>query len=173
MDEITGNDINQYLTFYMADEIYGVSVANVKEVLSVSRITRVPRMPDYMSGVINLRGNVIPVIDLRLKFGLGPTPITEDTNIIVTEAVYLADEEDSESLVVGIFTDAVQKVVTIEPDQIEPPPKMYSSIDSSFIIGMGKVDQMFIIILNLEKTLSQQELLSFALGRNREAADNG
>ena len=150
--------IQEYLTFKLADETYAINVGCIKEVLGVPRITRVPRMPDYMTGVINLRGNVIPVVDLRLKFGMGATPITEDTGIIVTEVTGMFDEEEDEKIVMGIFSDSVQKVVSIGPSEIEAPPRIGMAIDTDFIAGMGRVDDSFVIMLNIDKALSENEL---------------
>lgn len=158
MEEIDRDGIQEYLTFKLADEVYAVCVANIKEVLGVPRITRVPRMPAFMSGVINLRGNVIPVLDLRLKFGLNATPITEDTSIIVTEIGNIFSDNDTEGFTIGIFSDLVLNVISIEPSQIEPPPKIGISIDTSFINGMGRVNDTFVIMLNIDKILSEKEL---------------
>jgi purine-binding chemotaxis protein CheW len=150
----------QYLTFILANEIYAIDVANIKEVLGVPRITRVPRMPDFMNGVINLRGSVVPVLDLRLKFSLGETAMTKDTGIIVTEIANVFDDSDSQTLTVGIFSDRVEKVIALDDRQIEPPPKIGMTIDTSFITGMGRMDDSFVIILDINRLLSQNELLS-------------
>ncbi|HNY17213.1 MAG TPA: chemotaxis protein CheW [Treponemataceae bacterium] len=158
MEESDIADIQEYLTFKLADETYAINVGCIKEVLGVPRITRVPRMPDYMTGVINLRGNVIPVIDLRLKFGMGATPVTEDTGIIVTELAGLFEDEAEEKIVMGIFSDSVEKVVSIGPSEIEAPPRIGMAIDTDFIAGMGRVDDSFVIILNIDKALSVNEL---------------
>lgn len=157
MEENAASGILEYLTFRLADGTYAINVGSIKEVLGVPRITRVPRMPEYMSGVANLRGSVIPVIDLRLKFGMGPTRYTEDTGIIVTEVSRLFGEEDDDSVVVGIFSDGVQKVVTIEEKDIEPPPRIGTAIDTEYIAGMGKVEDSFVVILNIEKALASRE----------------
>jgi len=162
--------INQYLTFLLAGEVYAINVASIKEVLGVPKITRVPRMPAFLSGVINLRGNVIPVLDLRLKFGLEPTPHTVDTSIIVTEITNVFADNDTESFTIGIFSDLVQNVISIAPSQIEPPPKIGVSIDTSFITGMGRVDDSFVIMLNINKILSEKEL--FLAKPGEEADDN-
>jgi purine-binding chemotaxis protein CheW len=150
----------QYLTFILANEIYAIDVANIKEVLGVPRITRVPRMPDFMNGVINLRGSVVPVLDLRLKFSLGETTMTKDTGIIVTEIANVFDDSDSQTLTVGIFSDRVEKVIALDDRQIEPPPKIGMTIDTSFITGMGRMDDSFVIILDINRLLSQNELLN-------------
>lgn len=157
MDENAASGILEYLTFSLGDGIYAINVGRIKEVLGLPRITRVPRMPEHMSGVANLRGNVIPVIDLRLKFGMGPTPRTEETGIIVTEVSRIFGDSDDDSIVVGIFSDGVQKVVTIEEKDIEPPPRIGTTVDTEYIAGMGKVDDSFVVILNIEKALSSWE----------------
>lgn len=157
MEENAESSLMEILTFVLAGEIYGICVGNIKEVLGLPRITRVPRMPDFMNGVINLRGNVIPVLDLRLKFGLGKTETTKDTSIIVTEISDASDEEGGR-YTIGIFSDEVLEVVTLERDQILPPPKIGVAIDTEFIVGMGKSGSDFIIILDIDRLLSVREL---------------
>lgn len=154
----TNHNIHQYLTFKLADEVYAVNVSNIKEVLGVPRITKVPRMPEFMSGIINLRGTVVPVLDLCKKFHLGETAVTVETGIIVTEISSELADGTPENLTIGIFSDMVQKVITIEPKDIEPPPKIGIAIDTSFITGMGHVDGSFIVILNINKILTGSEL---------------
>jgi Chemotaxis signal transduction protein len=158
MAEINQMNIQQYLTFKLADEVYAINVANIKEVLGVPKITKVPRMPAFMSGIINLRGSVVPVLDLCKKFGLGETTFTVDTGIIVTEIDSRRDDGTDEELIIGIFSDMVQKVITIDPENIEPPPKIGVAIDTSFIRGMGHVENSFIIILDINKILTGSEL---------------
>lgn len=159
MDTMVANEVNQYLTFRLGDEIYGLDVIHIKEVLGVPRITRVPRMPEYLSRVINLRGSVVPVLDMRQKFGLGQTVITENTSIIVIELNGMLKDEESETLTIGLFSDGVEEVVDILPGDIEPPPKLGFSIDTSFLSGMGKLGESFVILLDLKKLLSEHELL--------------
>lgn len=149
--------IKQYLTFMMRDEEYALSVSHVKEVLEVPRLTRVPRMPEYMSGVINLRGSVVPVVDLRNKFGMTSTEIGPLTAIIVVE-IPIEDTDKEGLLTVGIFADAVHKVLTIESDEIEPPPKIGHAIDTAYIKGMGHVGDDFIILLDIAEILSAEDL---------------
>lgn len=158
MEERITSTINEYLTFKIDNELYAITVGCIKEVLGVPQITRVPRMPDFMNGVINLRGNIIPVLDLRLKFGLGKTPITVDTSIIVTEIENIFDDNEELSFTVGIFSDSVEKVVTIDSAFIEPPPKIGTNIDTSFVYGMGKVEDVFVMILDSNKILSETDL---------------
>ena len=149
--------INQYLTFNVDKEHFAINVANIREVLEFQSVTKVPRMPDYMKGIINLRGSVVPVLDLKMKFGLGETLKGIDTSVIVTE-IKLGDDE----IVIGLLTDSVSEVVDIDEEHIEPAPRIGSNIDSSFIQGMGKKDEEFIIILNINKVLSSDELASMA-----------
>lgn len=158
MAEIKQKDIHQYLTFKLAEDVYAINVVNIKEVLGVPRITKVPRMPDCMKGIINLRGSVVPVLDLCKKFGLGETTMTVDTGIIVTEITNMHEDGSNEVLTIGIFSDMVQKVITIEAQDIEPPPKIGIAIDTAFIDGMGHVNDNFIVILNINKILTGSEL---------------
>lgn len=169
MQESAMNDIQQYLTFRIADEAYAINVANIREVLGVPRITRVPRMPGFMSGVINLRGNVIPVLDLRMKFGLGQTPLTEETSVIVTELGGIFADGEDERMTIGIFSDGVEKVVTLDESMIEPPPKVGASINVDFIVGMGRIEGDFVILLDINKILSENEL---SLEPTEELASN-
>lgn len=158
MTDIKTANINQYLTFKLSDEMYAINVANIKEVLVVPKLTKVPRMPEFMSGIINLRGSVVPVLDLCKKFGIGETKLTVDTGIIVTEISRINEDGTEENLVIGIFSDMVQKVITIEAKDIEPPPKIGIAIDTAFIRGMGHVENDFIVILNIDKILTGVEM---------------
>ena len=136
---------NQFLTFTLAEELYAVEVAQVQEVLSESPLTVIPRMPDYMKGVINIRGNVVPVVDLRTKFGLPETDKTVDTSIIVMDL----HTEDT-MVTVGCLTDSVEEVLDIAEENIQPPPAIGTSVDVRFIRGLGKKDERFVIILNID-----------------------
>jgi purine-binding chemotaxis protein CheW len=147
---------SQYLTFAMSGEDYAFRIESVREVLTVPKLTRIPRMPDFMRGVINLRGSVMPVLDLRLKFGLGETGMTADTAIIVVEIT--SDETDGQPLRLGVFVDAVKKVVAIPAGNIEPPPKIGLSVDTSFIQGMGRIDGRFTMILDIRKIVTDDYL---------------
>lgn len=158
MNENNTLDIHQYLTFRLSDERYAISVAFIKEVLSVPRITKVPKMPEYMSGIINLRGSVVPVVDLCRKFGIGETKKSVDTGIIVIEIPQEHEDESGKMLTVGVFSDAVEKVITIEENNIEPAPRIGVAIDTAFIRGMGHVNDEFIIILNIHKILTGTEM---------------
>jgi purine-binding chemotaxis protein CheW len=146
-------ETRQYLTFKLTEEVFAVDVAKVREILELTTITKVPRTPDYMRGVINLRGSVVPVIDMRLKFGMSATEKTVNTCIIVVEVQY-----DEEIIVIGALADSVQEVFELEPDQIEPAPHIGTKCNTDFILGMGKNDGQFIMILNIDRTFSGEEL---------------
>ncbi len=146
-------ETKQYLTFQLGDEVFGLDVAHVREILEFTRVTRVPRTPDYMRGVINLRGSVVPVLDMRLKFGLSRTEHTVNTCIVVAE-VFLEDE----SVVIGALVDSVQEVFELEPAQIEPAPRIGTRLNTEFIKGMGKRDDQFIMLLDIDRIFSSEEL---------------
>ncbi|NVN98425.1 MAG: chemotaxis protein CheW [Geobacteraceae bacterium] len=147
-------ETRQYLTFRLSSEIYAIDVANVREILEVGDITRVPQTPPYMRGVINLRGSVVPVMDLRLKFGMTETEQTINTCIVVVEA-----QVDGEKLVVGTLADSVQEVFEMEPGQIEPAPRIGTRLNTDFIRGMGNHDGQFIMILDIDMVFSAEDLL--------------
>jgi purine-binding chemotaxis protein CheW len=144
----------KYLMFRLAREDYGVQIVKVREIIGIMDITAIPQMPSYMKGVINLRGKVIPVIDLRLKFGLPPAEYTDQTCIIVVDA-------GSE---VGVIVDTVSEVLDITDHDIEPPPAVGATADMSFIQGVGKVDEAVKILLNLDRVLSEDELTEILAG---------
>ena len=146
-------ETTQYLSFKLGDEIFAVDVAQVREILDVITITKVPQTPDFMQGVINLRGSVVPVMDMRLKFGMPPTERTVNTCIIVMEVI-----QDGETMVLGSLADSVQEVLDLEPDQIEPAPRIGTRLRSDFIKGMGKHDERFIIILDIDRIFNAGEL---------------
>lgn len=147
-------EISHYLTFKLDDEMFAIDVSQVREVLDMTTITKVPRAPAFMRGVINVRGSVVPVVDLRLKFGLTKTEMTLDTRTIVMEIMM-----DDEVTVIGALADSVHDVMEMEPTQIEKPPKMGSRWRSEFIKGIGKINDLFIIILDIDRVFSVEELL--------------
>lgn len=153
MSEKGKAELNQYLTFKLDQEVYALEIGKVREVLDSSDVTKVPRMPDFMRGVINLRGKVLPVVDLRLKFGMTATEKTVDTCIIIMEIAI-----DGETTDLGAMADSVQEVLDLEGDQVEPAPKIGTRLDTEFIKGMGKKDKEFIIILDVDKVFSAEEL---------------
>ncbi len=144
---------SQHLTFKLGEEVYSVEVAKIREVLDLTPVTKVPRMPEFMLGVINLRGNVVPVVDMRLKLGMTNTENTVDTCIVIVEVAFEGD-----ATVLGALVDAVQEVIDLEPDQIDPPPSIGTGLNTEFIRGMGKRDDQFIIILDIDKVFSVDEL---------------
>ena len=143
----------QYLTFGLGNETFAVDVAKAREVLDGINITKVPQTPEYMLGVINLRSSVVPVIDMRLKFGMEQVEQTVDTCIIVLEI-----NVDGDSIIVGALADSVREVLDILPDQIEPPPRLGTKLNTDFIQGMGNCNDEFVIILNIDKVFSVDEL---------------
>jgi len=126
-------ETGQYLTFKLGDEVFALDIAKVREVLEFDKITKVPQTPEMMRGVINLRGSVVPVIDMRLKFGMGRTQKTVNTCIIIVE-IHL----DNEATMIGALADSVQEVMDLDADQIEPPPKIGTKLNTELIKGMGK-----------------------------------
>ena len=144
---------SQYLTFKLDNEIYAMDITTVREVLDIIQITKVPQMPDFMCGVINLRGVVVPVVDLRLKLGLEAAESLKETCIVIIEVVL-----DGEETILGILVDSVQEVISLEPEQIDPPPRIGTRLKTEFIRGMGKKDTEFIIILETIKVFSAEEL---------------
>ena len=145
--------IDQYLTFELAGETYAISVGQVQEVLEYDRVTAIPRSADYMRGVVNIRGRVVPVIDLRRKFGMEAVEPTRDTSIIVLD-LRVGEQE----MIVGALADSVQAVVRIDDDEIEPPPTLGNSVDRQFVRGMANRDGRFIILLDVELILSSDDL---------------
>jgi len=146
-------ETTQYLTFKLADEVFALDISKVREVLDFTSITKVPRTPEFMRGVINLRGNVVPVVDMRLKFGMSKTEKTVNTCIIIVEISL-----DGDTTVLGALADSVQEVIDLEPNQIEPAPKIGTRLNTEFIRGMGKRDEHFIMILEIDKVFSADEL---------------
>ena len=144
---------SQYLTYRLAEETYALNIGKVREVLDFTAITRVPRTPDFMRGVINLRGSVVPVVDLRVRFGLPRTEKTMDTCVIIMEVSL-----DGAPTVLGALADSVQEVLDLDADHIEPPPRIGSRLHTDFITGIGKHGERFIIILDLDKLFSGDEL---------------
>ena len=143
----------QYLTFKLSDEVFALDVAKVREILEITNITKVPQTPDFMRGVINLRGSVVPVIDMRLKFGMSATEQTVNTCIIVVEI-----NMDGDTVVLGALADSVQEVVEMEPESIESAPHIGTKLNTDFIKGMGKVDERFVMILDIDRVFSSDEL---------------
>ncbi len=143
----------KYLTFTLENEEYGIGILKVKEIIGMMPITSVPRTPDFVKGVINLRGKVIPVLDLRLKFDMGEIPYTDRTCIIVVEI-----DSDSATVLIGIVVDAVSEVLNIKESDIEETPTFGTSLNTAYILGMAKTEGSVKILLDIDKVLNQQEV---------------
>ena len=153
MEEYTKSDTSQYLTFKLDAEMFALDVSQVREVLDLTKITKVPRSEEFMRGVINVRGSIVPVVDIRLKFGMPEAERTVNTRIVVME-IDLEEEE----VVLGALADSVHDVMEIDPDQIEPAPKIGGKWRTEFIKGIGKLDDQFMIILDIDRVFSSDEL---------------
>ena len=152
-DKFTNENEGKYLTFQLAEEGYGIGILKVREIIGMLPVTPVPQTPHFLKGVINLRGQVIPVVDLRLKFGLMEEEYTERTSIIVVEVKGLAN-----NIPIGIVVDMVSEVINISAGAIEPAPTFGSTIKTSYILGMAKTDSGVKILLNIDQVLSAEEL---------------
>ncbi len=152
----------QYLTFMLMGNTYALSIMNIKEIIQFGELTTVPMMPSFVRGVINLRGRVVPVIDLAARFGLGLTSVARRTSIVLVEL----PQADDEIQQLGIMVDAVNEVVDIGAKDIEPPPSFGAQVRPDFISGMAKQNGKFIVVLKLEQVLSMQEMAGIAQGLN-------
>ncbi len=142
----------QYLTFSLGTEVYAIGILAIKEIIEYSSLTSVPMMPGYVRGVINLRGAVVPVLDLSVRFGKQASPTTKRTCIVIIEITTAGERQD-----VGVVVDAVDSVLDIPPDQIEPPPAFGARVSTDFIQGMGKVNGKFVILLDVNSVLAPEE----------------
>jgi len=147
------NAPQQYLTFSLGGEMFAVAILNVKEIIEFGAVTEIPMMPNFIRGVINLRGAVVPVIDLSCRFGGPATAIARRTCIVIIELI-----QDDQSHDIGIMVDAVSEVLEIASADIEPPPTFGAKIRTDFISGMGKVNGKFVIILDVARVLSVEEI---------------
>lgn len=154
----------QYLTFQLAKEMFAVGILHIREIIEYGSLTTVPMMPDFVRGVINLRGSVVPVIDLSTRFGRGESRVSRRTCIVILEVDNsLNDDADSEGLQeVGIIVDSVSEVLEIAPADIEPAPSFGARMRSDFIAGMGKIDGEFAILLDVQKALNVKEMAQLA-----------
>ncbi len=151
--EVQQDEVEQYLTFILSGKIYGLDILNIKEIIEYGEITEVPMTPDFISGVINLRGSVVPVVDLRQRFSGEATEQTKKTSIVILEV-----QNDDIKIEIGITVDVVNEVLDINSREIEPPPALGNQIQTDFIGGMAKVDGKFLVLLNVENILSIDEL---------------
>jgi purine-binding chemotaxis protein CheW len=143
----------KYLTFKLAEEEYGLEILKVQEIIQMQAVTKVPRTPDYVRGVINLRGKVIPVVDLRKKFNLDASKDTEKTCIIVVQIAH-----GDSKVTMGIIIDEVKEVLDIKGENIEETPSFGASIETEFILGMGKIGSSVKILLDIDKVMSIQDI---------------
>lgn len=153
----TENAPVQYLTFTLGDEVFAMDIRTVREIIQHAAMTVVPLMPNFVRGVINLRGAVVPVIDLQSRFGRATTVVGKKTCIVIFDA-----SSEGEKVELGLMVDAVSEVIDILPAQIEPPPHFGTSIQRDFIRGMGKVDGEFIVILEPERALNVDDMALLA-----------
>jgi purine-binding chemotaxis protein CheW len=151
----------KYLTFKLGPESYGIGILKVQEIIGMLAVTRMPRTPTYVRGVVNLRGKVIPVLDLRLKFGMEGRQDTDRTCIIVVQL-----QSAGSVITMGIIVDEVSEVLDVVASQIEPPPSFGMAVDVSFLMGMGKVGQKVVLLLDADRILMRQELEAIGSGEN-------
>jgi purine-binding chemotaxis protein CheW len=144
----------QYLSFELDDEVFAIDITKVREVLEFVSVTTVPQTPDFMRGVINLRGSVVPVIDLKQKFGISKTEKKINTCVIITEI-----QLDDDSVILGLMADSVDEVFSLDSEQIEPAPKIGTHLNTAFLDGMGKKDDRFVMLLDIDKVFSTDELI--------------
>ncbi len=149
---MASDTMRQYFTFTLGEEDYALEINKVREVLDVIAITRVPRMPEYMLGVINLRGSVVSVVDMRLKLGMSAAEKTKNNCIVIVET-----EQQGEQTQMGVLVDSVKAVIDLSEEDILPPPHSGSRMSNQFIKGMGKSDDGFIIILDIDRVLASGE----------------
>ncbi len=166
MSNETHTTTHTYLTFRLGKEYFASNVSKVLNILEMLPITHIPKAPDYMKGVINLRGLVLPVIDTRIKFGMSPVEVSPSTGILVLDV-----QVDGVSVKLGAIVDSVDEVIELEAADIQEPPSLGTKYRSEFIEGMAKKDESFIMILNMDKVFSADELL--VVGHfNTESTDN-
>jgi purine-binding chemotaxis protein CheW len=165
-DKKTSIESGQFLTFVLGGEAFALGILHIKEIIQYGDLTAVPMMPSFIRGVINLRGRVVPVVDLSARFGRGTTSISRRTSIIIIE---MEQDDEAENQHIGIVVDAVNEVIDIDSANIEPPPSFGAKIRPDFISGMAKKDGKFIIVLNLYQVLSIEEMI--ALGISMQHGD--
>jgi purine-binding chemotaxis protein CheW len=150
--------MNQYLTFYVAGDEYAVTILKVTEIIECVSLTHVPSVPPWIRGVLNLRGAVVPVVDLAVKFGLAPTVLTGRTCVVMVEL-----EHEGERLVLGVMADSVHQVIELGPEQIQPPPSFGPKVRVDCIQGMGDNGGTFVVLLDIDRVLSSSEILAATL----------
>lgn len=152
-EQVSARLTGKYLTFKLGEESYGVGILKVQEIIGIMAITHVPRTPPFVRGVINLRGRVIPVVDLRLKFDMPSQADTERTCVIVAQVMRAGTQ-----VTMGLIVDEVSEVLEVRAEQIEPAPSFGASVDTAFILGMGKVGGKVVVLLDVDRVLSGEEV---------------
>jgi purine-binding chemotaxis protein CheW len=153
----------KYLTFHLGKESYGIGIMKVQEIVGVMPVTRMPKLPHFVRGLVNLRGKVIPVFDLRLKFGLEKKEDTDRTCIIVVRLSLDGNQAEAVEVTLGIIVDEVSEVVNVPAEAIEPPPAFGSSVDVSFLLGVGKLGNKVVMLLDADRILPREELQSVTM----------
>jgi len=147
----------RFLTMTLGDELFAIDIFSVREILDYTDITRIPQTPEFMRGVVNVRGSAVPVIDLRMKFGLGQVERTLNTRIVIVEI-----KRDDAVSVMGALADSVKEVLELETDRIDPPPRMGAAVRADFIRGIGKHGDRFLLVLDVDKVFSSDEILDLS-----------
>jgi purine-binding chemotaxis protein CheW len=155
-ETIEANEQTQFLTFLLAEEAYAVGILRVKEIIEYDTVTRIPNVPRSVRGVINLRGSVVPVVDLAARFGLEESPVTKRTCVIIVEV----EAGGRKRMVMGVMADAVSQVIDLPLSEIEPPPSFGTRIHVDYLKGIGKIGKKFVLILDLDRVLSPDALRS-------------
>lgn len=160
----------QYLTFMLGGETYAIGILSIKEIIAYERLTEVPMMPSFVRGVINLRGRVVPVVDLLSRFGQGETTLAKRTSIVIVETMDKSEGQQGKVTDIGVIVDAVNEVVDIGDDLIEPPPSFGAAIRPDFIIGMAKQEGKFVVMLAVDTVLSVEDMVQ--IGSNLVESDH-
>jgi purine-binding chemotaxis protein CheW len=164
MTEQRRGGIERFLTLNLDKEHFALDIYSVREILDMTEITRIPQTPEYMRGVVNVRGSAVPVVDLRLKFGMPAAPRTLNTRIVILEIT-----RGDTSAAIGAIADAVKEVLEIESDKIDPPPRMGTGVKADFIRGIARHDDRFLLVLDAEKVFTTDEILALdGLGMRRD-----
>lgn len=166
MSTAIANKTEQYLSFNLGDELFALEISKVREVLEYTSVTKVPQTPDFMLGVINLRGGVVPVVDLKLKFGMNWSERTVNTCIIISEV-----SVEEETVLLGAIADSVDEVFELSPESIEPAPRIGTHLKTDFLNGLGKKNDDFILMLDIDKVFSAHEF-AYARLSGEEASEN-
>jgi len=156
LQSVASNNSRQFLTFVVNTDIYGIDILSIKEIIDYGNITRVPMVPGFIAGMVNLRGNVVPVIDLAKRFSAEPCQRTKRSSIVIVDL-----KVNEQSMAIGIIVDEISEVIDISFSEIIPPPEFGTKIRTDFISGMGKVRNQLLILLNIDTILSVEELSSF------------